>query len=88
MKLLEETRLTRDRPYSCWPRVTTPNQDREIRPTHIETRFGSVVQTIHGRQNPRSSAKTVLRRLCANYIRLQRAFASDNRRQRLQLKLA
>ena len=45
MRRLEKTRFSRDRQYSDRPRVTTPNQDREIRPTHIENKFGSVIQT-------------------------------------------
>ena len=31
-----ENRSTRDCPYSGRPRVATPNQDREIRPSHIQ----------------------------------------------------
>ena len=53
MRRLEATRPTRDRPYSGTSRVTTPYLDREIRPTHIENRFGNGVQTartIHDRR--------------------------------------
>ena len=94
MRRLEETKLTRDRPYSSRPRVTTPNQDREIRLTPIQIRFVSVIQTagtIHGRHNPRISDITVLRHLRENYIRLRRAFVGpvcDNRKQRLRLEWA
>ena len=93
MTRLEETRLTRDRPYSGRPRVRPPNQDREIRLTPIQNRFGNMLLTagtIHGRHNPRISARTVLRRLLENYIRLRRAFVGpvrNNRRQRLQALL-
>ena len=45
MKNLEETSSTRDRPYSGGPRLTKPNEYREICPTHIENRFGGVLQT-------------------------------------------
>ena len=58
--------MIHDRPYSGRPRSTRPNQDREFRSTHIENRFGSVVQTagtIHGRQNLMISANAGLRRL-------------------------
>ena len=61
IRRLEETTLTRDRPYSDRPRVTTPKQDREIRITHIQNRCSRVVHTsgtIHGRHNPMISAKT------------------------------
>ena len=39
VRRLKETRLTRDRPYSGRPRVTTPNQNREIHRTPIQNRF-------------------------------------------------
>ena len=60
MKHLEEIRSTPDRPY---PRVTEPNQDRVVRPTHTGNSFGSVAQTagtFHGLHYPRISAKTGL----------------------------
>ena len=90
MRRLEEARSTRDRPYSVRPRITTHHQDREIRHTPIQNKFGSVLQTawtIHGRHNPRISARTVLRRLRENYIRLRRAVVGpvrDNRKQRIR----
>ena len=69
MKILEVTRLIRDRPYSGRLRETKPNQDREIRLTHTEDGFGSVEQkpgTIHGWHYLRINAKTGLRRLREN----------------------
>ena len=78
MRRLEETKSTHDRPYSGMPRVTEPNQDREIRLAHIHNRFVSLLQTtetIHGRYNPKIYARTVLQRSRENNIRLRRAFA-------------
>ena len=72
----------------------TPNQDRGIRPTHVENRFGIIklpAGTIHGRHSPRIGAQTVLRCLRENYIRLRRGVVGpvrDNRKQRLELKRA
>ena len=94
MRRLKGARLTRDIPYSGRLRITTHYQDREIRLTPIQNKFGSVLQTartIHGRHNPRISARTVLRRLRENYIRLRRAVVGpvrDNRKQRLRLQWA
>ena len=91
---MEDTGTTRDRPRTGRPRVTTPNQDRVIRLTHLRDRFQSATQTegtIQGRHNPRLSAKTVLRRLREHNIRPRRAFVGpvlDNRRQRLRLQWA
>ena len=62
-RLKDETRLTRDRSFSGRPQVTISN--REMRPIHIQDRFKSVVQTAattHCWQNPKISAKMILRR--------------------------
>ena len=88
MRRLEETKSIRDRSYSGRPRLTIPNQDRKIRPTHIQHRFGSVARTtgtIYGQLNPRISAKMGLRRLRENCIRLRRAFVHPVRDKRMQL---
>ena len=69
MKYLEKIRSTRDRRYCGRPRVTEPNQDREIDPTQTENRFGSVVHTagaFNGWNYPRITAKTGLRCLREN----------------------
>ena len=76
MRRLEEARLTRDRPYSGTPRITTHYQDREIRLTPIQNKFENVLQTawtIHGRHYPMISPGTVLRHLRENYIRLTKS---------------
>ena len=79
---LEKVRPTRDRPYSGRPRVMTPYQDREIRPTHMENRFGIVKHTagtIHGRHSPMIGAKTVYVFLCPTNKNVPKLYQNDAR---------
>lgn len=83
-----QTGSTRDRPRPGAPRVTTPRQDRYIRLTHLRNRFQTAVTTAMntpGRNNPRISAKTVLRRLRGFGLRPYRAYMGPvlNDRRRL-----
>lgn len=55
-----------DRPRPGQPRVTTPQQDRQIRLAHLRNRFRPATvtaQTTPGRNNPWISVSTVRRRL-------------------------
>lgn len=73
----QETGVTRDRPRSGRPRVTTPAQDRHIRLVHLRNRRRLATRTAAetpGRNNPRISAQTVRNRLRSFGLRARRPY--------------
>ena len=81
-----------NRPRSGRPRVTTRAQDRHIRTSHLRNRFLTATTTAaatRGRNNNRSRAQTVRRRLAEHGIRARRPyngpkFTRRHRRNRAQ----
>ena len=74
---LRETGSTLDRPRSGRPRVTSPQEDRFIRLSHLRHRFQPATltaATLPGRQGNRISAQTVRRRLHAHGLRSRFAY--------------
>ena len=74
---LRETGSTLDRPRSGRPRVTSPQEDRFIRLSHLRHRFqpaNLTAATLPGRQGNRISAQTVRRRLHAHGLRSRFAY--------------
>ena len=77
-----QTNSVNDRPRSGRPRVTTANQDRQIRLTHLRQRFRPATLTAHmtpGRHNPRINRSTVRRRLRAANLRSRRPYTVHSR---------
>lgn len=70
-----QTGVTRDRPRSGQPRVTTVAQDRRMRTMHLRDRFMPATESARmfpGRRHPTISPRTVQRRLRERGIRAYR----------------
>lgn len=88
---LQDTGTTADRRRSGRPRVTTPNQDRNIRLRHLRNRFLPATQTaaeIRGRNNRRITGQTIRNRLREDGLHARRplnapAMTDRHRRNRL-----
>ena len=74
---VQATGATRDRPRSSRPPVTTPDQDRHIRLTHLRQRTRAATVTareVMGRHNARILAQTVRNRLRRFGLRARRPY--------------
>ena len=67
-----QTGTTQDRQRSGRPRVTTPQEDRYIRLTHLRNRFLPATVTAAGMQRRRVHAQTIRRRLRGFGLRARR----------------
>ena len=74
---LAQTGTVADRPRTGRPRVTTPQQDRQIRLAHLRNRLRPATWTANttpGRHNQRISAQTVRNRLRSVQLRARRPY--------------